>query len=224
MNKFEHFTKEEMDAVCQGAYFALTDTGDDRFNGLSAALSSDFYKETAKYIINRALDAELVQRVVDDKSQDENKVKIGVNEYTLKKLPDGKVWTMENLREEVEGAVWNEEYNCYMYTFDQAKKAVPKGFRLPSARDFLDLALSLGYLKDNGRIVSKRLKEKCDFVFSGLAYSTGSLNGQGSYGWYWSSTQYDASFGYGLYFDSGGVDPAHNVNKVNGLVVRCIKD
>lgn len=224
MNKFEHFTEKEMDAVCQGAYFALTDTGDDRFNGLTVCLSSDFYKETAKNIINRALDAELVQRVVDDKPQDENKVEIGSNEYTLKKLPDGKVWMMENLREYVEGAIWNERYKCYMYTWEQAKKVVPKGFHLPSAQEFMKLAMALGYLKDDEEIVRKKLQDKCNFVFSGYAYNTGTLNYQGSDGYYWSSTQYDVTRGYGLYFDRSAFIPVDDYSKDGGMAVRLIKD
>lgn len=224
MNKFEHFTEKEMDAVCKGAYFALTDTGDDRFNGLTVCLSSEFYKETAANIINRALEAELVQRVVDDKSQDENKVKIGVNEYTLKKLPDGKIWMMENLREEVEDAVWNEKYNCYMYTFDEAQKAVPEGFHLPSPREFMELALSLGYLEEDGTVVANSFIKECNFTLSGHSTDTGILCNQGINGLYWTSEQGSETFGYSLNLESSSVKPDTNFPKYNGLAVRCIKD
>lgn len=223
MNKFEHFTAEEMDVACQGVSFSLTHVDASRPDGISITLSEAFYKETVRNIINRALDDRLVQRVVDDKVQGENKVKIGSNEYTLKKLPDGKIWMMENLREEVEGAVWNDRYRCYMYTFDEAQKAVPEGFHLPSAREFFKLALALGYLED-GQIVRKNLQDKCNFVFSGYAYDTGTLNYQGRDGYYWSSTQCTATSGYCLCFDSSEVTPVCDSYKGGGMAVRCIKD
>ena len=179
----------------------------------SIILSKEFYEEMEQ----------IVQRVVDDMSQDKKKVKIGSNEYTLKKLPDGKVWMMENLQEYVEGAMWNEQYNCYMYTFNQAYHAVPEGYHLPSAQEFMKLAMALGYLKDSEEIVSERLQEYCGFVFSGFAYDTGGLRAQGRDGYYWSSTQYDATTIYHLVFSSE-VDRISYSSNDHRMAVRLIKD
>ena len=145
--------------------------------------------------------------------------------YRLQKLPDGKVWTMENLREKVKGAVWNQKYNCYMYTWEQAKKAVPKGFHLPSAQEFMRLALSLGYLEKSEEEVVSALQEKCGFTLAGYVDSDKTLYYQGSYGYYWSSTQEDATNAYYLYFRSdGSVNPQGNSSKYYGRAVRCVKD
>ena len=159
-----------------------------------------------------------------NKSQEENKVKIGSNEYTLKKLPDGKVWMMENLREKVEGAVWNERYSCYMYTFDEAQKAVPEGFHLPSAKEFFNLALALGYLKDSEIEVAKKLQEECGFVFSGSTDDCESLGDLGSSGSFWSSTQKGAPYSYRFVFYWHSVYPIEPTVKDYRMAVRLIKD
>jgi uncharacterized protein (TIGR02145 family) len=46
--------------------------------------------------------------------------------------------------------------------------------------------------------------------------------GQGSNGYYWSSTQYSATGAYYLYFVSALVNPASNINKYYGFAVRCV--
>ncbi len=56
-----------------------------------------------------------------------------------------------------------------------------------------------------------------------LDYSGGSLNGRGSNGYYWSSTQLDASSGWYLYFNSGFSYVDYN-NKSHGFTARCLRD
>ena len=51
-----------------------------------------------------------------------------------------------------------------------------------------------------------------------------SVNGVGSYGYYWSSTAYSASYAYYVYFYSGGVDPAKNYNRRYGFPVRLVRE
>jgi len=50
-----------------------------------------------------------------------------------------------------------------------------------------------------------------------------SLNGQGSYGYYWSSSP-NGTYAYLLFFDSGSVDPANYNYRANGFSARCLKD
>ena len=60
-------------------------------------------------------------------------------------------------------------------------------------------------------------------VYSGLSGSTGALSHQASYAYYWSSTQYDASIGYNLYFGTAGnVNPQDSRSKGYGFAVRCV--
>ena len=57
-------------------------------------------------------------------------------------------------------------------------------------------------------------------------YSDASLNGQGSYGFYWSSSPYSASSDYVRYLslNSSRVYANNSYNRANGFSVRCFKD
>ena len=56
-----------------------------------------------------------------------------------------------------------------------------------------------------------------------LLISDGSLLNRGSYGYYWSSTQYDASYGWRLYFSSG-LSTMSSSGKAYGFSARCVRD
>jgi uncharacterized protein (TIGR02145 family) len=56
-----------------------------------------------------------------------------------------------------------------------------------------------------------------------LNHSDGSLTNRGSHGYYWSSTQSDATYGSFLYFNSGSCD-MYNFSKAYGFSIRCIRD
>ena len=56
-----------------------------------------------------------------------------------------------------------------------------------------------------------------------LDHSDGSLVGRGTNGDYWSSAQYDASYGQGLSFNNSGSDMSNNL-KASGLPLRCLRE
>ena len=56
-----------------------------------------------------------------------------------------------------------------------------------------------------------------------LDYSEGSLNQCGSGGYYWSSTQVGAAYGWGLYLENWGID-MYNSNQAYGFSARCVRD
>ncbi|MEI7621266.1 MAG: hypothetical protein WCJ51_01905, partial [Candidatus Moraniibacteriota bacterium] len=58
---------------------------------------------------------------------------------------------------------------------------------------------------------------------AGYRSTGGTLNYQGSYGFYWSSSPY-STYAYYLYFDSGSVNPTSIGNRANGFSVRCLKN
>ncbi len=61
-----------------------------------------------------------------------------------------------------------------------------------------------------------------NFLYSGYVNS-GSVNGRGSSGYYWSSTAYSSSNAYGLYLYSTNVYPGtSNGNKYGGSTIRCL--
>ena len=151
------------------------------------------------------------------------------NEYTFKKLPDGKLWIDGYLREKVDGAVRNETYNCYMYTWEQALKAVPASLRLPTARDFMELCLELGYLEDSEDNVTERLVQKCGFKLTGRVNLVDfSLVSRNESLYVWSSTPCSTlptnHYSYCLNASIGYVDPAYGYDQSGMFAVRCIKD
>ena len=56
-----------------------------------------------------------------------------------------------------------------------------------------------------------------------LQFVAGQLDGRGSYGFYWSSTQYAFTDGWDLYFSSGQ-GFMHIDDKLSGITLRCIRD
>ena len=59
------------------------------------------------------------------------------------------------------------------------------------------------------------------FVRSGYV-SSGALSNAASYGYYWSSTVYNANRARSLYFDISNVYPANSFGRSNGRSVRCM--
>jgi len=58
---------------------------------------------------------------------------------------------------------------------------------------------------------------------AGYLYSDGSLVDRGSYGYYWSSSQYSATLGWYLFFNSGN-SSMNLYNKAYGFSLRCLRD
>ena len=56
-----------------------------------------------------------------------------------------------------------------------------------------------------------------------LGYNGGSLTNRGSYSHYWSSAEYDATFGWNLGFSSGS-SYVSGSNKASGFTARCLRD
>ena len=96
----------------------------------------------------------------------------------------------------------------------------PAGWRLPTqspTNDFtlLNNAVNGGLTNTDPGLRSEWLAQRSGVWYSGFDY-------QGSGGYYWSSTQYSAAGGRGLYFSSSYVDPSYSLNKRYGFAVRCV--
>ena len=96
----------------------------------------------------------------------------------------------------------------------------PSGWRLPTGNGgefgVLNTAINSGSTTTDAGLIG----------FPWLAQRGGSWNSgfgnQGSYGLYWSSTQFSATNAFGLYFFSTNVNPATYIDKFRGYAVRCI--
>ncbi len=75
---------------------------------------------------------------------------------------------------------------------------------------------TLGLTNASGAVLSNGFFPAAGYVLSGYFRSVGSN------GCYWSSTAYDSSYAYSLYFDSSDVNPPLNGNRYSGRSVRCV--
>ena len=95
----------------------------------------------------------------------------------------------------------------------------PIGFRLPTSTEWSTLVTVAG-ITNSATAYSSSLKLT---VGGGRDRSDASLFGQGSNGYYWSSSV-SGTNASALYFNSTAVIPANAYNRANGLTVRCLKD
>lgn len=147
------------------------------------------------------------------------------------------VWMAENLQYKADNGCWaynNNESNAkkygYLYNWETAKKACPKGWHLPSDKEWDSLTIYLG----GKNLAGSKLKSAT--VWDGnnesgfTALPAGYLNdvsffylGKGS--GFWSATEVDSTSAFYRPLPSGNIllklsyDP-----KTFGFSVRCIKD
>ena len=98
----------------------------------------------------------------------------------------------------------------------------PAGWRLPTVsptNEFTALNTAI-----NGGSTSSDAGLLTSGLFQRSGYWGGSFSSQGSYGYYWSSTQGSATVAYSLFFGSTDVSPAVILNKNNARTVRCVAE
>ena len=99
----------------------------------------------------------------------------------------------------------------------------PAGWRLPTGEpttgEFtaLNTAINAGSTSSDAGLLTSGL-------FQRSGYWGGSFSSQGSYGYYWSSTQGSATNAYSLNFNSTNVYPAGNYNENVARAVRCVAE
>ena len=113
-------------------------------------------------------------------------------------------------------------------TYDLARHNMGAPCRLPTVGEFQELNSNCdSEWTDEDGVAGRRFTSLINgnsifFPASG-DYNGASLNGRGSYGYYWSSSYYSATNAYGLYFSSAGVSPADNVYRRLGLTARAVQ-
>ena len=100
----------------------------------------------------------------------------------------------------------------------------PDGFHIPTKDEWVALMWILTNtfsMASTGDTPKTYLK----MPFAGYrSNSSSSVNTQGTYGYYWSSTAYSADSAYRLYFYSSSLNPQHGNYRAYGFSVRCFKD
>ena len=104
------------------------------------------------------------------------------------------------------------------YSYGAAQKVCPKGWRPPTQSEYNNIVSFMGGNNSTGSSTIRGAPY--NFVYGGYFYSGGWYD-VGSYGLYWSSTQFSSAYGYFLYFYSSDLY-VNYYGKNTGSSVRCV--
>ena len=105
----------------------------------------------------------------------------------------------------------------------------PAGYRLPTSAEFIALTYALGLTTVGGVQIGSYgypdtlFASTLKLPLAGFRSYSGSWVGQGSYGYYWSSSPSGANAAT-LDFNSANVNPAYTYYRAYGFSVRCLKN
>jgi uncharacterized protein (TIGR02145 family) len=167
------------------------------------------------------------------------------NVYRTAKIGN-QVWMAENLNYKINGSWCYKDYEANgkkygrLYTWNAAKAACPKGWRLPTRLEWEELVVTTG----GSSVAGKKLKARSgwndykgqdgngtdDFGFSalpdGYRRSEGGFGSANSSSYWWTATD-DGSSYYAyyrrMYYNRDYVNENHD-DKSIGFSVRCVKD
>lgn len=112
------------------------------------------------------------------------------------------------------------------FTYEEAlgiERKAGGGWRLPTRSEWVLLCEEFGQ-NAGGRLDSSTLRKNLGLELAGVV-NNGSLNGQGTYGRYWSRTAQSSTNAYYLYFgSSGNIYPANYYFRRNGYSVRLVRN
>ena len=157
---------------------------------------------------------------ISGNSQQINTIKIGTQ-----------IWMMSNLNIDVPGSSnYNEDPKLgfkygRLYTFEAAKNVCPKGWRLPSIKDWDELLTTMGGEDKAGTMLLKNSGEGGFNAKLGGVSTVGNYNLIDTYGAFWTATQNDKDNAWILFFTpkTNSVTSTYSV-KSHGLSVRCLKN
>ena len=152
------------------------------------------------------------------------------------------VWMAKNLNDASKGGKCYEDKpeNCEkygrLYTWEEAMKACPSGWHLPSNAEWESLVSSAGSMDAAGGKLKARSGwenggdgSTDEYGFSalpgGYGIPDGSFANVGNYGNWWSATEYSTDYAYTwlMYYNSSRVFKSY-YDKSYLLSVRCVKD
>ena len=160
--------------------------------------------------------------------------------YPCVQMPDGKWWFTKNLSyASANSHVYNNDSSneaIYgrLYPWDDLASACPPGCHIPTDDEWTALTTAIGEatagtkLKASSALWSTNTGTD-DYGFTvlpaGYRYNDGTFHSLGSYAYFWSSSEYDASNAWYRYFDYGDANVTrYNSNKTYGYSLRCIVD
>lgn len=165
------------------------------------------------------------------------------NTYSVKVMPDGNQWMTHDLNVRVDSS-WcfaDDPANCKMYgrlyTYASAARAcemLGNGWHLPSRKDWEVLSDHYGGAsnksKDGGKTAFKALQTGGGSGFNATLGGNRELTGGkyarlNAHGFYWTSTEIDATTAWNFNFGAGGraLHCQDGMEKSEGASVRCIR-
>jgi len=121
------------------------------------------------------------------------------------------------------------QHDSFGQAYDAAHAILGGSWRMPTDAEFKELYDNTDseWTTLNG-VAGRKFMKKSDhsvFIFFPAAgyYNGTSLYGSGSDGCYWSSSWFDSSYGYNLYFNSGNVYPQNGGYRYYGFSVRAVQ-
>lgn len=154
----------------------------------------------------------------------------------------GKTWFAENLRFKSEDSCYyeNDTDNAKrygrLYTWPDALRSVPPGWRLPTINEWGDLAIHFGGFSSNGgeeigdanksyEALIEGGSSGIDIILGGFRYYDGTFKYLNVDGYYWSITEYNGISVYVLYFLGGAEETTNGTAfKIAAHSARCIRD
>jgi uncharacterized protein (TIGR02145 family) len=153
------------------------------------------------------------------------------------------IWMAENLNYYTANGSWcyeNNIANCAqygrLYNWETALRICPNGWRLPTDNDWKQLEMHLGMSSEDvenmywrGNNEGTQLQKSSNSGFSALLGgrrdSNANFGYEGTYGYYWTATEYGSSNAwYRLLYSGNALIYRFRTNKNAGYSVRCIKN
>jgi uncharacterized protein (TIGR02145 family) len=160
-----------------------------------------------------------------------------------KRMPDGKLWTTENLNVRADGSSCydDSEQNCLrygrLYTWESAQRvcrALGAGWRLPTNEEWRQLGSHFGGIRQESADLGKAAHAALmtggssgfNAVYGGGRDKNGEYDRLDAHGLYWSSTESGPDRAWVYNFGKGGqsLGRHENLEKLWAFSVRCVKD
>jgi uncharacterized protein (TIGR02145 family) len=117
-------------------------------------------------------------------------------------------------------------YQGGFHTYEEALKACPEGWRLPTREEFETLIQAHSEWTIMFDAFGRRIGSGGNTIFlpaSGYLHRSGEVKHQSVDGHYWSSSQIDGQSAWSLYFSDAGYPASYYNHQAYKFSVRCVK-
>lgn len=112
------------------------------------------------------------------------------------------------------------ETSDWLAANDPCSLSLGTGWRIPTSTEWANADATGGWVSYTNPYNSVLKLHAAGYLASG----NGMLYSRGANGYYWSSTQNTATFGWFMVFTNSTSDVNNNLDKANGVSLRCLKD